>query len=541
MKKLLIIDSSDLVINTLKELFIRENNFIIYVAKSLVELNQLIKKEKFCLVISNIILPDALNKELLEVLKTNNIPIIILSSKIDTKLIELESFPNIIDCVSKDSTSSLEYIHTLVELLDFIKGLDVLVISSSSQTKQKIKDILESFFLNVKLASNANEALEIMQENSDISLLISDFEISFLNALEFVERLRKNQKYNNLPILILNEKNDNKLKNKLYKVGISDYILKPLSKEEFKSKVISLFSNIKKDEEISTFNKIFDDNIISSSTDINGVIKSVSSAFSKISGYEKNELIGKYHNIVRHPDMPNSVYKDLWETIEKNKTWKGEIKNLSKDGSSYWVSAVIEPIFDKQRNKIGYYAVRQDITDKKRIYELSITDDLTSLYNRRYFNDIAKAMIDKTVRSNRVFGFMILDIDYFKRYNDTYGHLEGDNVLINLSNSLKETFKRSDDLIFRLGGEEFGVLINSKTQKDIISLANSAKDNIQSLGIKHEKNEEYGVVTASFGLIIIDVSNLDIDYKLDDIYKQADDKLYEAKADGRNTIKYKII
>ena len=541
MKKLLIIDSSDLVINTLKELFIRENNFIIYVAKSLVELNQLIKKEKFCLVISNIILPDALNKELLEVLKTNNIPIIILSSKIDTKLIELESFPNIIDCVSKDSTSSLEYIHTLVELLDFIKGLDVLVISSSSQTKQKIKDILESFFLNVKLASNANEALEIMQENSDISLLISDFEISFLNALEFVERLRKNQKYNNLPILILNEKNDNELKNKLYKVRINDYILKPLSKEEFKSKVISLFSNIKKDEEINTFNKIFDDNIISSSTDTNGVIKSVSSAFSKISGYEKNELIGKYHNIVRHPDMPNSVYKDLWETIEKNKTWKGEIKNLSKDGSSYWVSAVIEPIFDKQRNKIGYYAVRQDITDKKRIYELSITDDLTSLYNRRYFNDIAKAMIDKTVRSNRVFGFMILDIDYFKRYNDTYGHLEGDNVLINLSNSLKETFKRSDDLIFRLGGEEFGVLINSKTQKDIISLANSAKDNIQSLGIKHEKNEEYGVVTASFGLIIIDVSNLDIDYKLDDIYKQADDKLYEAKADGRNTIKYKII
>ncbi|MGB1227756.1 MAG: sensor domain-containing diguanylate cyclase, partial [Poseidonibacter sp.] len=243
------------------------------------------------------------------------------------------------------------------------------------------------------------------------------------------------------------EKNDNELKNKLYKVRINDYILKPLSKEEFKSKVISLFSNIKKDEEISTFNKIFDDNIISSSTDINGVIKSVSSAFSKISGYEKNELIGKYHNIVRHPDMPNSIYKDLWETIEENKTWKGEIKNLSKDGSSYWVSAVIEPIFDKQRNKIGYYAVRQDITDKKRIYELSITDDLTSLYNRRYFNDIAKAMIDKTVRSNRVFGFMILDIDYFKQYNDTYGHDVGDKAIKIVAQTLIENTRNSDIVV----------------------------------------------------------------------------------------------
>jgi diguanylate cyclase (GGDEF)-like protein/PAS domain S-box-containing protein len=318
-------------------------------------------------------------------------------------------------------------------------------------------------------------------------------------------------------------------------------MLKPVLEEELKAKVIKLFLNSKQVEEINTFNKIFDDNIISSSTDTKGVIKSVSSAFSKISGYKKNELIGKHHNIVRHPDIPSSIYKDLWGTIKENKTWKGEIKNLRKDGSSYWVSAVIEPIFDKQKNKIGYYAVRQDITDKKRIYELSITDGLTSLYNRRYFNDIAKSMIDKTVRSNELFGFMILDIDNFKKYNDTYGHQEGDKVLISLSNSLRETFKRSDDLIFRLGGEEFGVLINSKMQDDIIKLSHLAKENIESLAIEHKENESYGVVTASFGLIIIAANNIDADHKLDYIYKEADDKLYEAKSDGRNTVKYKII
>ena len=541
MKKLLIIDNSEVIINILKDLFSKKNNFILYTAKTLKDVDILIKKEDFFVVISSTVLPDALNGEILEILKDNDIPTIILSSKVDTKLVETSTNLNVIDYVLKDSIYGLDYIYNLVELLVFIKGLNVLVVRESRDMSLRIKYILESLFLNVKLATTGLDALDIIENNSNISLLISDYEIPLVNGLELTKTLRKSDKYSNLPILILSDEVNNDLKINLYKTGINDFMLKPVLEEELKTKIINLFLNTKQIEEINRFNKIFDDNIISSSTDTRGVIKSVSSAFSKISGYEKNELIGKHHNIIRHPDMPSSIYKDLWGTIKQNKTWKGEIKNLRKDGSSYWVSAVIEPIFDKQKNKIGYYAVRQDITDKKRIYELSITDGLTSLFNRRYFNDIAKSVIDKTVRNNNLFGFMILDIDNFKKYNDTYGHQEGDNVLISLSNSLRETFKRSDDLIFRLGGEEFGVLINSKSKDDIIRLVNLAKENIEMLNIEHKDNEEYGVVTASFGLIIIEEKDINIDHKLDYIYKKADDELYKAKEDGRNTVKYKII
>jgi diguanylate cyclase (GGDEF)-like protein/PAS domain S-box-containing protein len=541
LKKLLIVDNSVVIINILKDLFSKKNNFNVYTAKTLKEVDALIKKEEFFVVISNTVLPDALNGELLETLKANDIPTIILSSKVDNDLSHASTNLNVIDYVLKDSIYGLEYIYNLVELLVFIKSLNVLVVRESRDKSLRIKYILESLFLNVKLATNGSDALDIIENNADISLLICDYDVPEINGLELTRKLRKSDKYSNLPILILSDEVNNDLKIKLYKIGINDFIPKPVLEEELKAKVIKLFLNTKQVEEINTFNKIFDDNIISSSTDTKGVIKSVSFAFSKISGYTKDELIGKHHNIVRHPDMPSSIYKDMWGTIKENKKWKGEIKNLRKDGSSYWVSSVIEPIFDKQKNKIGYYAVRQDITDKKRIYELSITDGLTSLFNRRYFNDIAKSMIDKTVRNNELFGFMILDIDNFKKYNDTYGHQEGDNVLINLSISLKATFKRSDDLIFRLGGEEFGVLFNAKTKDDIITLSNLAKENIKALNIEHKKNEDYGVVTASFGLIIIEVNKINKDYKLDDIYKQADDQLYVAKENGRNTVKYKII
>ena len=540
MKKILIVDNSTVIINVLKDLFSKKNDFEIFTAKSLKEVNTLIKEDNFFLTISNFVLPDASNGELLDLLKINNIPTIILSSKMSPKLIEASYNVNIIDYVLKDSRYGLEYVLTLVELLSFIKDMNVLVVEDSTPLGFKIKQILESLFLNVTTARNGIEAINVLEKNINISLVISDYDMPLMNGLTLTKNIRKSTEHSSIPILLLSSNTSNIFKINLFKNGVNDLISKPLLEEELKSKIINIYSQIKQLEEINTFHKIFDENIISSSTDTKGLITSVSNAFCNISGYTKSELIKKQHSILRHSDMPSSIYEDLWKTIKQNKTWRGEIKNLRKDGSSYWVSAIIEPIFDREKRKIGYYALRQDITDKKRIYELSITDGLTSLYNRRYFNDIAKSIIDKTVRNNEIFAFLILDIDNFKKYNDTYGHQEGDHALTAVSTSLKDTFKRSDDLIFRLGGEEFGVLINAKSQDDIYTLASLAKSNIQNLAIKHEKNLPSKVLTASFGVVMILDDNKD-NLKLDYVYKEADDNLYLAKEKGRNTIEYKVL
>lgn len=129
-------------------------------------------------------------------------------------------------------------------------------------------------------------------------------------------------------------------------------------------------SKIKKQKErLKSLLRIYDQNVIFSKTDERGIITHASKAFCKISGYTKAELIGKPHNLVRHPDMPKEAFDEMWSTIKSGKTWKGEVKNLRKDGGFYWVEAEVEPIV-KHKKIVGYSALRQDITDSKEIEEI---------------------------------------------------------------------------------------------------------------------------------------------------------------------------
>ncbi len=114
----------------------------------------------------------------------------------------------------------------------------------------------------------------------------------------------------------------------------------------------------------------FDENIIASHTDLSGNITYASRAFSKISGYSIEELIGKPQNIVRHPDTPKEVFRELWQTIQAGKEWHGEIQNRAKDGSSYYVETTITPIINVKNEIIGYSSIRHDITPEVHIKEL---------------------------------------------------------------------------------------------------------------------------------------------------------------------------
>lgn len=127
----------------------------------------------------------------------------------------------------------------------------------------------------------------------------------------------------------------------------------------------------KANNELNKLLESFDDNVIASKTDARGIIKYASKAFCEISGYTESELIGSPQNIVRHPDSPKSLFENLWTTIKSGKTWRGEVKNKKKNGGFYWVDVVIEPEFDDEQNIIGYSAIRQDISSKKEVEELS--------------------------------------------------------------------------------------------------------------------------------------------------------------------------
>ncbi|WP_066347736.1 cache domain-containing protein [Aliarcobacter cryaerophilus] len=285
------------------------------------------------------------------------------------------------------------------------------------------------------------------------------------------------------------------------------------------------------EKKLQDYINIVNQNVIISSTNIQGVITEVSEAFCEISGYKKDELIGKSHNIVRHPDTPASFYKEMWDTLLSKKEWRGEIKNLAKNQDIYWIYAIITPIL-KNDEILGFTSIKSNITNKKHIEDLSITDELTKIYNRRFFNIKIEEEINRAKRDKKELCLIILDIDFFKQYNDTYGHPQGDIVIKSVANILKNRTNRADDFAFRVGGEEFAIITHIEKDK-IFDYAISIKDDIENLKIEHSGNKVSKYVTISLGVVC--KKSIDINSS-EELYKEADINLYEAKKNGRNCV-----
>jgi diguanylate cyclase (GGDEF)-like protein/PAS domain S-box-containing protein len=290
---------------------------------------------------------------------------------------------------------------------------------------------------------------------------------------------------------------------------------------------------IKSKNKLDQYFNIINNNVLLSVTNREGVIIDISDAYCKLTNFSKNELIGKKHNIFRHPSIENNFFEDLWDTILTGNIWKGEHLNIKKDGSEFWVENTITPNFDENKNLIGFTSVYNDITDKKKISDISITDFLTGLYNRRHFNTIYELELKRAQRDHKNFVLIIIDIDFFKQYNDTYGHAGGDDVLKSISTALKDTLKRANDYIFRLGGEEFAIITSDIKYIGLVKLCNRLLQNIIDLKIKHRTSDINEFVTVSIGAKML---NKDLILSENDIFKLADNALYKAKQSGRNRV-----
>lgn len=287
-----------------------------------------------------------------------------------------------------------------------------------------------------------------------------------------------------------------------------------------------------KSEKLQRYIDTVDQYVITSRTDNNGNIVDVSEAFCQISGYTKEELMGKNHRIIRHPDMPHELFKELWETISSGKTWHGEIKNRKSDGGYYWVDTTISPDMEGD-NIIGYTAVRHDISDKKIIEELVITDSMTGLYNRRYYAETIKKEMNRVKRHSSSLALMMIDVDNFKLYNDTYGHQAGDTILAEIADILKEYTSRSGEYAFRLGGEEFAVVVSGMNEEECVDLGNRIRMKIEGKAFPHIKNDASPVVTISMGIAFYTSKS---EMTCEELYKEADTQLYSAKERGRNQV-----
>lgn len=218
--------------------------------------------------------------------------------------------------------------------------------------------------------------------------------------------------------------------------------------------------------------------------------------------------------------------------LRSGQSWTGECEGIGCDGQPFWTLVTLTPHKDWRGRVTQVWATRIDITDKKRIEQLSIVDELTGLYNRRQFNLIVDQEIRRAQREHHTLCLATFDIDFFKLINDVYGHQQGDEALKALANVLKAHFNRANDHVFRMGGEEFMLLTSCDCVDGFIAHLESLRQAVFDLQIPNEL-APLKVMTLSIGACYWrDLNSMNVDT----MYHHVDQCLYRAKAEGRNRL-----
>ncbi len=272
----------------------------------------------------------------------------------------------------------------------------------------------------------------------------------------------------------------------------------------------------------------FEASAIVSKTDPRGIITYANKSFEEISGYKKEELIGKSHNIVRHPDMPKSAFANMWKTIKQGQIWKGVIKNRRKDGSTYIVESTIVPILDSKGTPIEYMGVRYDITPmatqnlylkdvaqkNEEIAQAKSNALLEKLYKDEVTNLPNALALQRDISSMKNGALYLLDINNFNIYNKLYGFSFGDSLLKEVAKNLLFLFSK-DDKLYKLSADRFA-LVSTEYDTDTIEdtcnqifayfdTTDVLVDGIEilinfSIGIAQIKSKHDSIVDAEFAL-----------------------------------------
>ena len=268
-------------------------------------------------------------------------------------------------------------------------------------------------------------------------------------------------------------------------------------------------------------------------TDKNGIIEYVNEKFCRVTGYEATETINRPINILRPNSEEFKHQACILDTqyLFKQDNWEGEMLCSKKDKSEFWNAVTISAVFDNHDNISNYVLSAVDVTALKKANQqmehLALFDALTGLANRRLFIDRLHNSVLNARRHKKITALLFLDLDQFKRINDTLGHQAGDKLLLTIADRLK-TCVRPQDTVARLGGDEFTILLNDIT--DIESIPSIAKQILTKLKEPIKLGKHEIIVSTSIGITLSPNDSINSDT----LMKNADLALYMAKENGRD-------
>jgi len=380
-------------------------------ALALIEKNGL---ENYSLAISCLNLSDAPDGEVIAAITEYQIPIIIFTAKFeDATRDELIKMPGVVDYVVKESQAALRYLCSMVHRLIANRKIKALVVDDSRAIRMHVCGLLRQYQFQVLEAEDGQEALKVLENNRDVKLVVTDYNMPNMDGFELTKAIRETYEKEELAIIGLSGVDVGSLSARFIKVGANDFITKPFLPEEF------------------------------------------------------------FCRVTQNMDL-----------IEKTQA----------------------------------------------LVDAATKDFLTGLYNRRFFFEKGEGKLNRARHEKKPCALAMLDIDHFKSVNDTFGHDVGDEVLIVISNLLVE-YARPDDLVARLGGEEFCILLSDITRPELEVLFERMREAIEDRHFDSLQDRKF--VTSSFGVVI--AGNED----LDTLIKASDELLYEAKQSGRNKVSFK--
>ncbi len=385
--------------------------FEVDIAHTLREAKLFLKKYNYFIALLDLKLPDSSDGEIVDYVLSKDTRVIILSGTIDKEFRESMLKKNIIDYVNKSGIHDLHYIVQSIQRLKKNQQHEILVVDDSMIIRKHIQRLLENLQFNVLMAADGEEALETIEKNPDISLVITDYHMPKMDGFKLIQEIRKIYKKEDLSVIALSSNSDSEINAMFLKHGANDYITKPFSKEEFSCR-------------------------------INNTI----------------EALENLHIVTRHANR----------------------------------------------------------------------DFLTSLYNRRYFFSNMNKYIKETLKEDKNYAIAMIDIDFFKKINDTFGHDNGDNVIVELANILTSNTNQHD-IVARFGGEEFCIVLKDIDKAKAESALNRLREKVEKTTLYSDKNEKI-CFTISIGAV------MNSDKNLNETIIQADSMLYRAKQSGRNKV-----
>jgi two-component system cell cycle response regulator len=446
-----------------------------------------------------------------------------------------------------------------------IKG-NILLVDDLPNNLQLLSDLLTTLGYTVRSVTSGKMALKTLKvKPSDLILL--DIKMPEMDGYQVCEAIKTDKVLRNIPIIFISGLDDTFDKVKAFEYGGVDYVTKPFQIEEVVARVecqltiqrqkVTLQQEVKKrreTEEVLYQSRALLSSVLNSALDGIAALQAirdpqtgniedfrclvVNPILSKAFNKNREELIGKavLKRFLHHLDT--QLFKKFVAVVETGIFLEQDIYFPIENSNSNWYHFVAVKLGD------GFAITVRDISNRKKM-ELELQaaneklrlmaniDGLTQIANRRRFDDYLAVEWQRHQRENKPLALILIDIDYFKNYNNHYGHQGGDDCLIQVAQTLAKVPQRATDLVARYGGEEFvAILPNTNAQKALI-VAESMKKAIAALNIPHAQSNISKKITISLGVasLIPNPENC-----LEDLIFQADQVLYLAKNQGRNRV-----